>query len=93
MFRSVKTVFEAVSALGSSAHSVRGSQTPESIPRSGKTILFFLTPRASEDDTTPFIIGSEVDVWCVFVFGPWRWLDQNQNTRNVYLQTDDKRCT
>ena len=26
------------------------------------------------------------------VFGPWRWLDQNQNTRNVYLWTDDKRC-
>ena len=22
--------------------------------------------------TTPFIIGSEVDVSCVFVFGPWR---------------------
>ena len=26
------------------------------------------------------------------VFGPWRWLDQNQNTRNIYLRTDDKRC-
>ena len=42
--------------------------------------------------STPFIIGSEVDVSCVFVFGPWRWLDQNQNTLNVYLRTDDKRC-
>ena len=28
-----------------------------------------------------------------FVFGPWHWLDQNQNTRNVYLRTDDKRCS
>ena len=27
------------------------------------------------------------------VFGPWRWLDQNQNTRNVHLRTDDKRCS
>ena len=27
-----------------------------------------------------------------FVFGPWHWLDQNQNTRNVYFQTDDKWC-
>ena len=25
--------------------------------------------------TTPFIIGSDVDVSWVFVFGPWRWLD------------------
>ena len=28
-----------------------------------------------------------------FVFGPWHWLDQNQNTQNVYLRTDDKRCS
>ena len=42
--------------------------------------------------STPFIIGSEVDVSCVLVLiqpAPW---SKNRNTRNVYLRTDDKRC-
>lgn len=41
---------------------------------------------------TPFIIRLEVDVSCVLFLDHVRWLDTKQNTRNIYLWTDDKLC-
>ena len=43
--------------------------------------------------STPLIIRSEVDVLCVLFWTQPACMVQNQNTRNIYLQADDKRCT
>ena len=41
---------------------------------------------------TPLIIRSEVDVSCVLLWTQPVCMVQNQNTRNIYLKADDKRC-
>ena len=41
---------------------------------------------------TQFIICLEVEVLCVLVWDHAHWLGQKQNTQNLHLQTDDKRC-
>ena len=40
---------------------------------------------------TPFIIRLKVEVLCVLFFGTMPTAPK-QNTRNLYLQADDKRC-
>ena len=42
--------------------------------------------------STLFIIRLEVEVSCVLVWDHAHWLGQKQNTQNLHLQTDDKRC-
>ena len=42
---------------------------------------------------TPHIILSEVDVLCALFLDHVRWLDQKQNTWNIYLRTDDQQCS
>ena len=41
---------------------------------------------------TPFIIRLKVEILC-FVFDPACVYVPNQDTRNPYLQADEKRCT
>ena len=41
---------------------------------------------------TPFIIRLEVEASSVLVWDNAYWQGQKQNTRNLYLQADDKRC-
>ena len=42
---------------------------------------------------TPFIIRLKVEVLCVLFLTLPVCIGPNQNTRNLYLQADDKRCT
>ena len=42
--------------------------------------------------STPFFIRSEVGVLRVMFLDHLYWLDPKHNTRNIYLQMDDKRC-
>ena len=48
--------------------------------------------KAQSKESTPFIICLEVEVSCVLVWAHAHWLGQKQNTQNLYLQADDKRC-
>ena len=40
----------------------------------------------------PFIICLKAEVLCALFWDHARWLGSKQNTRNLYLQPDDKRC-
>ena len=55
-------------------------------------LAFFLANEKTTNSTTPFIIRLKVEVSCVLFLTQPVCMVPNQNTQNLYLQVDDKRC-
>ena len=70
--------------------------SPKRVPRAWdtgtETLRLAAASKRQNRRFTPFIIRLEVEVWCVLVWDHAHRLGKKLNTRDLYLQADDKRC-